>query len=150
MLNAEWRLSEYIYNLMMKEKEQSDADKLCNKVNYWISVKNQGRLPSIEEEIQKLDVSATAGQFKVAKYALLDDFEKVSELLEDIIGTEIPACYVEQWPLFIQYRQSDEYKKFRNKHMEEFEKLGYQPEYMEMDSHEDVTDEFGDDMETIC
>lgn len=149
MLNGEWKLSEYIYNLMMKEKEQSDAEKFCNKVNYWISVKNLGNFDSIEAEIRNLDVSAMIGRFKVAKYALLDEFEKVTEILEDIIGNELPACYVEQWPLFIQYRQSDEYKKFRNKHKEEFEKLGYQPECLEMNSQDDIIEDCGDNMEFI-
>ena len=149
MLNAEWRLSEYIYSLMMNEKEQSDANKFCNKVNYWISVKNQGRFEDVEEEIRSFDVSAMCGQFKVAKYALLDEYEKVSEILEDIIGTEIPACYVEQWPLFLQYRESEQYIQFRDKHLEEFEKLGYQPEYLAVDSDEDIVEEFGDCMEKI-
>lgn len=141
MLNAEWNISEYIYHLMMQDKNQTDANKFCYKVNYWISVKNQGRFAEIEDEIKKFDVSAMCGQFKVAKYALLDDYEKVSSILEEVIDTEIPACYVEQWPLFLQYRQSGEYRNFRAKHKDEFEKLGYQPEYVSVESEEDVEED---------
>ena len=149
MENAEWSISEYVYKLMMDEKEQNDADKFCNKVNYWISVKNQGRIEEIKGDVDRCDVSAMCGQFKAAKYALLDEYDKVSGILEKIIGTEIPSCYIEQWPLFIQYRESEEYEKFREKHKEEFEELGYIPDYLAVDSEEEIIDEYGNDMETV-
>lgn len=149
MENGEWSISEYVYKIMMNEKEQSDADRFCNKVNYWISVKNQGRFEDVKEEISRYDVSAMCGQFKAAKYALLDEYDKVSNVLEKIIGTEIPSCYIEQWPLFIQYRESEEYKMFRDKHMEEFEELGYVPDYLTVSSEEEIVDEYGENMEII-
>lgn len=134
---------------MMEEKGQSDADRFCNKVNYWISVKNQGRFDSIKEDIARCDVSAMCGQFKAAKYALLNEHAKVSNVLEKIIGTEIPSCYIEQWPLFIQYRESEEYKEFRDKHRDEFEELGYVPDYVTVSSEEEIVDEYGNNMEII-
>ncbi|MGN0497003.1 MAG: hypothetical protein ACI4GW_12320 [Lachnospiraceae bacterium] len=149
MENGEWLISEYAYKIMMDEKGQSDADKFCNKVNYWISVKNQGRFEDIKEEIDGCDVSAMCEQFKVAKYALLDEHAKVSSVLEKIIGTEMPSCYIEQWPLFIQYRKSEEYKTFRDKHREEFEELGYVPDYLTVSSEEEIVDEYGNDMEIL-
>ncbi len=149
MENGEWSISEYVYKIMMEENEQSDADRFCNKVNYWISVKNQGRFGTIKDDIERCDVSAMCGQFKAAKYALLDEYAKVSNVLEKIIGTEMPSCYVEQWPLFIQFRESEEYRKFRERHREEFEELGYVPDYLTVNSEDEIVDEYGDDMEII-
>lgn len=133
----------------MDDKEQDNASQLCNKINYWISVKNMAGLEKIEKEINTFDVSAMSGQFKIAKYALLDEYEKISVILEDIINKEIPACYVEQWPLFIQYRESESYKQFRSDHKEIFEMLGYQPEHISADSESDIIEEYGDISEAM-
>ena len=150
MLNSEWELSEYIYKFLKDEKEQSEADKICSIINYWISIKNQGRINEILKEIQEFDVSARSGDFKVAKYALLDDYEKVSETLESVIDNEIPASFVETWPLFLQYRETDNYIEFRNGHKELFAVQDYQPEYLNVDSDEEgVLEEFGEQMELV-
>ena len=150
MLNSEWELSEHVYKLLKDEKEQSDAEKICNIINYWISIKNQGRLDEILKEIQEFDVSARSGEFKVAKYALLDDHEKVSEILESVIDNEIPASYVETWPLFLQYRETDNYIEFRNSHKELFAVQDYKPEYLDVDSDEEgILEEFGEQMELL-
>lgn len=150
MLNSEWELSEHIYKFLKDEKEQSEADIICSIINYWISIKNQGRLNEILKEIQEFDVSARSGNFKVAKYALLDDFEKVSETLESVINDEIPASFVETWPLFLQYRETDNYIEFRNSHKELFAVQDYQPEYLNVDSDEEgILEEFGEQMELV-
>lgn len=149
MMKEEWELSKYIFHILMDEKEQSDASRLCNKINYWISVKNMDGLDGIKKEIDLFDVSAMSGQFKVAKYALLDDFEKISKILEEIIEKEIPACYVEQWPLFIQYRKSESYNEFRQEHKEVFDILGYQPEYISTEDEDEIYEEFCENMEEI-
>lgn len=149
MLNMEWELSEHIYSLLKEEKEQSEADRICSTINYWISIKNQGRIEEIRKEIQNFDISARSGQFKVAKYALLDDFKMVSQTLENVIDNEIPASYVEQWPLFLQYRETDNYVQFRNEHKDLFVIQGYQPEYIKIDSEEEIVEMFGEQMEEI-
>ena len=136
MLASKWRLSEYIYGALMLEKEQSEAEKLCNKVNYWISVKNQERIETIEEEINKLDVTAHSGQFKMAKYALLNEFDEVTNALEEIIGKEIGVHEIEEWPLLIQYRESEAYTKFRSSHSEIFERQDYKPKPEEVEDNE--------------
>ena len=73
MTKGEWVLSEYIYSLLVKDKDKQEADRLCCQINYWISIKNQNRFEEISEAINSFDVSARSGQFKVAKAALLDD-----------------------------------------------------------------------------
>lgn len=150
MLNLEWELSEHIYKFLKEEKEQSEADKIRSTINYWLSIKNQGRLEEILKEIQEFDISARSGDFKVAKYALLNDYEKVSETLESVIDNEIPASFVETWPLFLQYRETDYYIEFRNNHKDLFAIQDYQPEYLNVDSdEEEILEEFGEQMELI-
>ena len=120
----------------MKHKGQDNAELLCNKINYWISIKNQGRFEEIQKEIEEFDVSAHSGRFKAAKYALLDKFDKVTEILEEIMGQELQASHVESWPLFKQYRESEEYSAFRQRHNELFEVKGYEPEYVKADEED--------------
>ena len=143
MLDKEWQFSEHIYSLLKEEEDQSEADRICSMINYWISKKNQGGLEEIRKDIQEFDISARSGQFKVAKYALLDDFEGISEILEDIIDNEIPASCIEQWPLFLQYRETENYLHFREAHKDLFEIQDYHPEYLKIDSDDDeVAEDF--------
>ena len=66
-------------------------------------------------------------QYAIAKAALLNDYSLVSELLEGWIEKEDMATYyLKTWPLFIDYRLSDEYKKFVESHKDKFEIGAYQ------------------------
>ena len=149
MINEEWNISEYVYGIMKEEKNQTEANCIYNRVNYWISVKNQGRFDEIKSEIEQFDVTAMSGQFKVAKYALLNDFDSVNDILEEVLGSDIQAYCIEEWPLFIQYRKSKEYKKFKQKHAKEFDIFGYKPEYIPVENEEDILNEFEDEIEKI-
>lgn len=120
MLNEEWQISEHIFKLLLKEEKQSEADKNWNTINYWISVKNQERINEIQSEIQAFDISALGKEFKIAKYALLENFDEVSEMLEMAVNNEIQVSYIEKWPLFMQYRTTENYRQFKNKHIELF------------------------------
>jgi len=77
---------------------------------------------------------------------LLNDHVHVSELLERCINTEIYSQNVETWPLFIQYRESSEYEKFKMEHISEFEKQVYDAEEIQ---HEEIDDEILDEAEMI-
>lgn len=134
MVKEKWDISKFVFKLLMQDNQQAESNRLCNKINYWISIKNSEGIDEIKNEIEKLDVSAMKGQFIVAKYALLDDFENVSVILDKIIDNELPANYIEEWPLFIQYRTSEEYKKFKKDHAEIFEIKGYTPDNETVDN----------------
>ena len=138
MMDQKWELSEFIYKNLKDEKEQENATKMVNLVNYWISLKNKGQFDKIKDDIIKFDVSAMSGQFQVAKYALLDEYDKVSKGLEEILEKEIPAHMVESWPLFIQYRESKEYQEFREIHSDLFQIKEYDPEDIEIEQNDEI------------
>ncbi len=73
------------------------------------------------------------GEFKVAKACLLNDFKETNALLEKYLNTRVYPQSIEQWPLFIQYRKSSEYKKFRKDHVADFQKQVYDPEDIKRD-----------------
>ena len=137
MKNGEWELAEYIYVLLLEEDQQADVDKSCEKVNRYIALKNLYGVETIEEEIRNIDVSALRTQFSIAKHALLDEFDDVSELLEEVIDNEIPVSYIKEWPLLNQYRESPQYTLFVEKHKEQFETKTFGPDNETIDDAED-------------
>lgn len=140
MIQHEWNISAFIFGNLLKVKPSDNSDLELNKINYWISMKNLLGYEYIKDEVLVYDVSVLSVEYKIAKAALCEEFNKVNLLLEDAIEREIPAYAVATWPLFNQYRESDEYQYFKNKHKDEFELLGYEPENIEYESSEDNED----------
>lgn len=133
-----WDIAEYIYEILLTDRKQKEIDIICEQVNMWISIKNGKGIESIKGEIEELDISAMQTQFAVAKYALLDDFDKVNMYLEEAINKDIPAWCVNEWPLLKQYRNTSQYQEFANLHKDLFETKGYEPnkETVDLDSDE--------------
>ncbi|MBE6707457.1 MAG: hypothetical protein E7577_07450 [Ruminococcaceae bacterium] len=76
-------------------------------------------LGSVSKDIEKFDVSALDKIFYIAKYVLLQDFEKVSGIIDDLYTKkEIPIYALEEWPLFMHYKLSPEYCAFKKRHAE--------------------------------
>ena len=105
----------------MKLDGQNEADLWYNKVNYFVSCKNINGVDSIRNKVEKVDTSLMGDKLAIAKPALLDDFTEVTRILENILGKQISVNNVKTWPIFIQYRESNEYKKLVDKHKDLFE-----------------------------
>lgn len=140
MVDKEWEISFYIYQNIMEIKTPAtpSIDIEMRKINYWISMKNLYGLDAIREEVLSYDVSAMEGEFKVAKACLLDDYKEITALLEIYLNTNVYPQNIENWPLFIQYRKSSEYKRFKKEHASDFRKQFYTAEDIK---REDVSEE---------
>jgi hypothetical protein len=101
-----------------------DDDKLIAKhregcrVNHWLSFREDGKFPKIEDEIRRWDVSAQAGMFKLAKRLLLDEYQGIEELIAHEIrtdATELNLMYVDSWPLFENYRKLEDFGERRKR-----------------------------------
>lgn len=145
--NEEWDLAKYIYSMLLTEDNQLVSDKMCERVNLWIALKNLIGVDAIEKEVRELDVSAMKTQFSVAKHALLDEFDAISTLLEGVIESELPVWCVKDWPLFNQYRESEEYKLFVEKNKDLFDIKGYESSNETIGDSEDVIMELGKDID---
>lgn len=121
MLKKKWVVSKYIFKALCGLNEQNDADKWINTVNYYISCKNLEGFDSVRKEVENMDTSLMKLRLAIAKPALLNDNYKVSSILEKIIGSDISVNEIKTWPLLLQYRESEEYKDFMNKHADSFE-----------------------------
>ena len=97
----------------------NESTKHMAQINYWISMIETEGLGSVSKDIEKFDVSALDKIFYIAKYVLLQDFEKVSGMIDDLYTKkEIPIYALEEWPLFMHYKLSPEYCAFKQKHAE--------------------------------
>lgn len=88
------------------------------RVNAWIASKQLHGPESIEGGVSAWNVSALSPEFQLAKLALLDEHEKVFELLPKLIeSTDISFAAVEsEWPLFKELRDHDAFPAFLEKH----------------------------------
>lgn len=145
--NKEWELAEYVYSMLLTEENQIEADKICEQINLWIALKNKNGIYTIEDEVRKLDVSAMKIKFTIAKHALLNEFDCVSDLLENVIEDELPAWCIKEWPLLKEYRESKQYSLFVEKHRELFATNGYESDNETIGDSDDVINELGEDID---
>ena len=88
-------------------------------VNYWISEIAISGLKCVKTDIEKFDVSALDKTFVVAKLVLLEKYQEATSYIEELYSKdELPFNAIEQWPLFIGYRNSSEYITFKDSHSE--------------------------------
>ena len=139
LVEKNWGLAKFINSTLMEDIEQEEAMLLCERVNYWIAEKNASGLETIREEVEALDTSSMRRQFVIAKCALLNDYTSLSKELELAIDTEIPASYIAEWPLFNDYRKSENYKEFVENHKDQFKVFGYDAEGDNADYLEDAS-----------
>ena len=92
-----------------------------SRVNYWIAkIENDG-LQSVKEEIENFDTSALDKSFFMAKLILLKNYSSATTCIEDLCDKgELDNTAIEEWPLFKEYRKTDEYIKFKESHPELF------------------------------
>lgn len=138
MRENDWNLANYIFTILCKEKSGSYESDLVNRVNCWITIKHLKGIDAISAEVSELDISAMNMKYSIAKYALLNEFDKVSESLEIALERDIMIQDVKEWPLFIEYRNSSQYTKFVKKHAKAFSSEGYITDNEAIDNTEEV------------
>lgn len=132
MMNKDFETSSYIYELFIDDNRQNEQEKLYAKINYWQSLKRLGKSEKIIEDIKRFDVTALDNTYKLAKEILLENYSEALELLEIAYSKrEISVTQIERWPLFIEFRKTDEYKSFRNK---------YKHDYLNEEKNLDISD----------
>ena len=117
--NEEYAFCEYIYGILVKNKDFSFLDKSMFEVNRMIALKQQGK--SIQKWLDGFDVSAMQTQFAIAKCCLQDDFDRVYTLLSRTYPESFNATAVRDWPIFIDFRNTEQYEKFKLEHSDDFQ-----------------------------
>lgn len=105
-----YKISESLSYFIMCDKLLPEDDRLIATINYWQSKKWQGKFIDIKKEVNESDFSAKEDKFKLAKYALLDDYDNFFKLLPEILKAEkITTDDLKEWPLFQEIRKTEKY-----------------------------------------
>jgi hypothetical protein len=95
-----------ISRFIVNDKKLTEKQQLMGRVNYWQSVKWQGRYEIIRSEIEAFDVSAKSQEFQLAVLALTDNNDSFFNLLPEVIRHErLRVEDLQAWPLFREMRK---------------------------------------------
>lgn len=123
-----WEEALFAYQLLSKVKRVGQASKINCKINMLNAKKHILSLDEVKNEIINLDVSGMDKKYVIAKELLLENNEQVTEMLDKNYPDVYNSYMIQTWPIFIEYRKTDEYKDFRMRHKEHFETYEYSPE----------------------
>lgn len=105
-----WDVAESLSRFMMTDARVSESMRLSGRLNYWQSLKWQGRFAEVEDEVAGTDMSAKDEIYVLAKAALLDDEKQFFELLPTLIRShKIARDMLEDWPVFRAMRETEAY-----------------------------------------
>ena len=90
------------------------------RINYLNAIKQIGEIELLNKELQNLDVSIATDNFKIAKLCLQNKNSEIYEKLDKTYPHSFGAVEIKEWPIFINFRESEEYNKFCKAHAEDF------------------------------
>lgn len=114
LIESNWDLCEYLTCFIKNDTNLDVADRIVAKLNYWLCKKRKGGFESIREEIEKEDFSDKKEIFQLGLYGLLEDKKNFFETLPIALGTEdLNIERLEEFPIFEEMRNTEEYKIFK-------------------------------------
>ena len=102
LLEERYIVSEYISLFLSENSKLNEEQILIAKINYWLSVKYQGRFSEIKTDIEEIDISAKDKKYELAKMALLEKNKEFFELLPQVLEPkgDTSISMAQEWPLF--------------------------------------------------
>lgn len=120
-LNSEkWDIALFSYDLLLAIPTLTNVEKTIYQINRLNAKKHIDGLESIKKEIEQFDVSGMENRYLIAKKLLLEEHQEVNELLKIDYPTSFDFEMIQTWPIFIEYRKSDEYRAFIDEHQAEY------------------------------
>lgn len=119
-------VAEHLYYILSSCKQFCFRDKAMFRINYINAMKQQGKDALVKKEIQALDVSIATEDYKIAKLCLEGRDAEVYEALNKDYPKPYPAEIVRDWPLFINFRETEFYTRFAQEHAEDLDTIIYQ------------------------
>lgn len=131
MMEEDWNISYFIFGILITDQGADKLTDVYSQINYWISCKNMGKFDAIKQEVMAADFSAMACSIRMAKEMLLENYERAVPLLDEALASELTPDMVEKWPIFIQFRKTEHYKRFCEKYADRLEKQSLNPNELE-------------------
>lgn len=114
-----WQEAKVLYEICLRSNKLKQSDILLCQINRWQCFKWLDEFEDVRSEVEELDISAFSAQYKLGILALQDKFKEFFEVYDtqDEIGRE----ELEEWPLFKNVRNCDEYQSKQQEDMEEIQ-----------------------------
>lgn len=114
LLESRWDICESLTFFALNDAKLDTAVKSVAQLNHWLCKKRKGNLEEIRKEIDNVDFTDKKEIFQLALSALKDDKESFFELLPITLDSrQLNIERLEEFPIFKEMRDTDEYKKFR-------------------------------------
>jgi hypothetical protein len=109
-----WKVAESLSYFISRDSNAPKRSQLIGLINYWQSLKWQGRFSEVSQDVEECDFSANDEIFQLAKYVLLDENDRFFDLTPGMVdkGT-IPSKALVDWPLFRQMREDPRFENLR-------------------------------------
>jgi hypothetical protein len=110
LLSERWDIAESFSLFVKSDKQTPEISRLTGLINYWQSVKWQGRFEEVKKHVEQEDLSAKQEKFRLSRFALLDDEGQFFKLLPQVLkngGITIEDLHI--WPLFRNMREANAY-----------------------------------------
>lgn len=127
-------VSKHIHKILSKCNFIDFETRTIFRVNYINSCKQLGETNVVKDELAKLDLSIAKDEFKIAKLCLEDKNKEVYDVLSANDLKPFDAQTLEEWPLFINFRETEYYNKLKDKYKDLFMKKKYVDE--NIDNHD--------------
>lgn len=118
--NKNYDAAEQIYFILSSYKQLCFKDKAMYRINYINAVKQQGKTEIVKKELSELDVSIATDEYKIAKLCLEDKNEEVYKEISKNYPEPFTADLIRDWPLFINFRETEYYVLFVKEHQDDF------------------------------
>ena len=113
LLKERWRIAEGLSYFVMSDKQISERSQMIGQLNYWQSVKWQGRFEDIRKEVEQADFSARDSLYQLGQLALLNKNEAFFSLLPDVLRSgKLTIEDLRAWPVFREMREDPAYNLF--------------------------------------
>lgn len=118
--NKNYDVAEQLYFILSSYKQLCFKDKATYRINYINALKQQGKTENVKKELNELDVSIATDAYKIAKLCLEDKNKEVYEAISKNYPEPFTADLIRDWPLFINFRETEYYTIFVKEHQEDF------------------------------
>lgn len=114
LLNSRWDICEGLTYFIINDSQLDITDKVVAQLNFWLCKKRTNQFDSIKKDIEKADYSDKKEIFQLALFSLRDETELFFETLPAALDSkQINIKRLEEFPIFQEIRETDQYKKFK-------------------------------------
>ena len=114
LLKSRWDICEGLTYFIINDSQLDITDKVVAQLNFWLCKKRTNQYNNIKKEIEKADYSDKKEIFQLALFALRDETSLFFETLPAALDSkQINIKRLEEFPIFQEIRDTEEYKAFK-------------------------------------